>query len=292
MTGTMPAPPVAGGRVRVVIVDDEPLAREGLRTIVCALPDVEVVGECADGERAVERLLQGGVDIVLLDVQLPDMDGFAVLRRVPEALMPVVVFVTAHDHHALEAFEASAIDYVVKPFRDARIRAALTRASRQVAQRRAGDAYAVVAELLTHVGRGDAGAGAAAAAGAHTVPAHEAQTSPMRRPVDRIAVRSVGRVSYVRVADVVWIGAADYYAELHTRDGRTHLVRETMQRLEERLDPARFARTHRTAIVCLDQVAELRTLDGDRAVVVLRDGTRVPLGRNRREMLEARLAAR
>ncbi|HVZ49666.1 MAG TPA: LytTR family DNA-binding domain-containing protein [Gemmatimonadaceae bacterium] len=251
--------------LRVLIVDDEQLAREGLRAIVEAEPGV-AAAVCADGAAAVERLDAGDVDVVFLDVQMPDLDGFEVLRRVRAAL-PVVVFVTAYDHFAVQAFDASATDYVVKPYADARIRAALARARRQVEQRQVGDARAALADLLAMAGGGIE-----------------------RRPADRIAVRAVGKVSFVRVADIMWIGAADYYAELHTRDGKAHLVRETMQRLESRLDPAVFARVHRTVIVRLDQVLEIRSVGTDRSAVVLRDGTRLPLSRSRREALEARLA--
>ncbi len=254
--------------LRVLIVDDEPLARAGLRAIVAAEPDVLVVGECADGAEAVARMLRGDVDVALIDIQMPDLNGFDVVAAVPDDQRPVFVFVTAHDHFAIQAFEASAIDYVLKPFRDERIRATLARARKQVEQRIAGDARAVLSDLMTRrSSTGDAG-----------------------RFPDRIVVRSVGKVSFVRVADIVWIGAADYYAELHTRDGKAHLVRETMQHLEARLDPSIFVRAHRTAIVRLDQVSELRSSGADRTLVVLRDGTRLPLSRSRREALEARLA--
>ncbi len=256
--------------IRVLIVDDERLAREGVRALAEAEPDVIVTGECANGHAAVDALRGGGVDLMFLDVQMPGMDGFEVLRAIPEADLPVVVFLTAFDQHALKAFDANALDYVVKPFSDERFRLAVSRARRQVHQRRLGEAGAGIAELAALL-KGHAPAG---------------------RWVDRIAVRSIGRVAYVRVADITWIGAADYYAELHTRDGKTHLVREAMQHVEERLDPARFIRVHRSAIVALDQVAELRTDSTDRKMVVLRDGTRVPLGKSRREELERKLSTR
>jgi two-component system LytT family response regulator len=255
--------------LRVLIVDDEPLARAGLRAIVAAEPDVAVVGECANGADAVERLSRGDVDVALIDIQMPDLDGFEVLAAVPEDMRPVCVFVTAHDHFAIRAFEASAIDYVLKPFHDERIRTTLARARKQVEQRLAGDARAVLTDLMLR--RPAVGEGA--------------------RYPDRIVVRSVGKVSFVRVTDIVWVGAADYYAELHTRDGKSHLVRETMQRLETRLDSTLFVRVHRTAIVRIDHVAELRSAGADRTVVMLRDGTRLPLSRSRREALEARLGS-
>lgn len=253
--------------LRVLIVDDEPLARAGLRALVAAEPDVTVVDECANGTDAIARLSRGDVDVALLDIQMPDMDGLDVVAALPDNARPVVVFITAHDHFAIQAFEANAIDYVLKPFRDERIRASLARARKQVEQQLVGDARAVLSDLMARR------------------PSHEHGSAFP----DRIVVRSVGKVSFVRVADIVWISAADYYAELHTRDGKAHLVRETMQRLETRLDPTIFVRVHRTAIVRVDQVAELRTVGAERTMVVLRDGTRVPLSRSRRDALEARL---
>jgi two-component system LytT family response regulator len=259
--------------LRVLIVDDEKLAREGVRALLETESDVRIAGECADGASAVEAIRAGGVDVVLLDVQMPGMSGLDVLRALPEESVPVVVFLTAHDEYALRAFDASALDYIVKPFSDARFRTAISRARRQVQQRRLGAAgvdLAVLVDKLAAVG--------------------EAAPQPHWR--DRFVVRSIGRVSYVPVSEIIWIGAADYYAELHTADGKHHLVREAMQQIEARLDPAHFVRVHRTAIVRLDQVAELRTDGADRHVVVLRNGVRVPLGKSRREMVEQRLASR
>lgn len=242
--------------MRVLIVDDEPLAREGARELLETEPDVEVVGECGDGESAIAALNRGGVDVVLLDIQLPGMDGFEVLRSVPEEKRPVVVFLTAFDQHALRAFDAQALDYVVKPFADERFRKAIARARAQLRQR------------STLEGNGDV---------------------PAKSYLARIPVRSVGKVTWVRVPEIVWIGAADYYAELHTVDGAKHLVRETMQSLDERLDPARFTRIHRSAIVSLAHVREIRSDGADKQVVILRDGKRLPLGRHRKEALETAL---
>jgi two-component system LytT family response regulator len=258
--------------IRVLIVDDERLAREGVRALAAAEPDVQVVGECGDGEAAVTTLRRGGIDVLLLDVQMPGMDGFGVLRALPEESLPVVIF--------LKAFEAQALDYVVKPFSDERFRKAMERARRQVHQRRLGRATNELAALVSSL----------------RSPSNvERSTSDVnretgeRRFLARIPVRSIGKVAYVKVSDIAWIGAADYYAELHTMDGKTHLVRESMQSLEERLDPAAFQRVHRSAIVNLEQVAEIRTDSAERQFVVLRDGTRLPLGRSRRDALEGAL---
>jgi two-component system, LytTR family, response regulator len=260
--------------LRVLIVDDEPLAREGARSLLSAESDLSVVGECADGHAAVDALRSMSVDIVFLDIEMPGMNGFDVLEALEGQSLPVIVFVTAHNTHALRAFDASALDYVVKPFSDARFKAAVGRARARAHERRLGKAGAGIADLVAQL-RDSVGAG-----------------EQRGRWVDRIAVRSVGRVVYVRIADVIWIGSADYYVELHTTDGKSHLVRESMQRIEGRLDPARFTRVHRTAIVNLDHVAEIRTDSADRQAVVLRGGVKLPLGKARREALEEALASR
>jgi two-component system LytT family response regulator len=274
---------VIASTLRVLIVDDERLAREGVRGLLEAERDVTIVGECADGHSAVDALTHAEVDIVFLDVQMPGMDGFEVLQALPRDALPVVVFVTAYDTHALRAFDANALDYVVKPFTDARFKTAMERARRQAHERRLGRASSELAQLVALL-QGASQPAATGATGNHD--------TPRNRWIDRITVRSVGRVVYVRVTDVVWIGSADYYVQLHTADGKSHLVRESMQRIEERLDPARFARVHRTAIVNLDHVAEIRTDSAEHQFVVLRNGAKLPLGKSRREALERALAGR
>lgn len=270
--------------LRVLVVDDERLAREGVRALLAAERDVTIVGECTDGHSAVEVLRRGEVDIVFLDVQMPGMDGFQVLQALSRDALPVVVFVTAYDTHAIRAFDANALDYVVKPFTDARFKTAMDRARRQAHERRLGKAGMELAQLAALL------QGSSSLAPANGT-AESGETSRSRW-IDRITVRSVGRVVYVRVIDIVWIGSADYYVQLHTADGKSHLVRESMQRIEERLDPARFARVHRTAIVNLDHVAEIRTDSAEHQFVVLRNGTKLPLGKARRDALERVLAGR
>lgn len=260
-------------KIRALIVDDERIARDGVRTLLESEPDVEIIGECGDGASAVKAIERAEPDLVLLDIQMPAMDGFDVIRAIPEDRLPVVVFLTAYDQHALKAFDAHALDYVVKPFSDARFRKAIARARTQVRQRRLGAATSRLASVIADL-------------------APEDVDESRLRYLARIPVRSVGKTTYVRVQDIVWIGAADYYAELHTGDGKTHLVRETMQSLERRLDPTEFTRVHRSAIVHVDHVAEIRSDSSERQFVVLRDGTKLPLGRSRREALESALAKR
>ena len=235
-----------GERIRTLVVDDEPLAREGILELLAADPEVEVVGACANGVQALEALRRHRPALLFLDVQMPEMDGFEMLEATPADLMPVIVFVTAHDQYALRAFEMNALDYLLKPFDDERFEKALSRAKTQVRRARAD------------------GTG---------------------RHLRRIVVRSAGRVLFLNTDEIDWIGAADYYVELHV-GGRSHLLREPMQRLEERLDPERFVRIHRSAIVNVDRIKEIRAGGTGDRTVILHDGTKLRLSRSRRDKLQ------
>ena len=259
-------------RIRTLVVDDEPLARAGVRALLEGDAEVEVVGECANGREAVAAIRRDAPDLLLLDVQMPQVDGFAVVREIGAAHMPVTVFVTAFDQYALRAFEARALDYLLKPFTDERFHEVVARAKEHVRQRRVGLLGAQLAALL-------AGHGTPPSA-----PTTAAPAAPAEAPA-RFMVRVGTRTSFVRVEDVDWVEASDYYAALHV-GGATHLVRETMQEIERRLDPRHFVRVHRSAIVNVTRVREIRAAAGGRQEVVLRDGTRLPIGRGRREQLE------
>ena len=249
--------------LRGLIVDDEALARDTLRRLLSADPDVEVVGDCSGGADAVRRIRETTPDIVFLDVQMPEVDGFEVLRRVRPALVPAVVFVTAHDAYALRAFEAEALDYLLKPFDDDRFYRVLERAKARVREHRA---HRLAGRLIAELG----GATPAAA-------------SPPA-PVERLAVRQDGRVVFLRVEDVEWIEAADYCVRVHA-GGRAHLIRESMREIEARLDPARFFRIHRSALVNVGRIRELEPHFHGEYVVVMGDGTRLRLSRGRRDRL-------
>jgi two-component system LytT family response regulator len=246
----------SAARIRTLIVDDEPLARRGLRARLDRRVDVEIVGECASGRAAVDAIRTLAPDLVLLDVQMPGIDGFGVVDAVGADAMPVVVFVTAHDEHALRAFESHALDYVLKPIAAARLDQALDRAARRVAERRA---------------RAAAGGSASAAA-----------------PLDHFLVRRGSRVVVVPTDAVDWIEADGDYVRLHAGPER-HLLRETMGRLETQLDRGRFVRIHRSLIVNVERIAELHPQPNREYVVVLRDGTRLKLSRSYRDRLDARL---
>jgi two-component system, LytTR family, response regulator len=250
--------------VRVMIVDDEPLARQAIRQLLDGDPEVAIVAESAgvDGVELVER---AAPDLIFLDVQMPEVDGFELLERVGVAGAPVVIFVTAYSEHALRAFDAHALDYVLKPVAGERFARALARGKELVRLRRAGGEPPADPRLATLL-------------------------RARSRETRRIFVRDRGSVRVIDVDTIDWIEAADYYAVIHAL-GASHLLRETMTELAQRLDPARFFRVHRSAIVPLDRVREIHPLvRGDRELV-LAGGARVRLSRARRAEFEARLAA-
>lgn len=248
--------------VRVLVVDDEPAARIGMSRLVAATAGFSVVGEAGDGDAAVALIASLRPDLVLLDIAMPGCDGFEVIRKVGAQHMPAVVFVTAHDEWALRAFDVHALGYVLKPFEDARLRSALVRA----AAARHGAALATALESLL--------------AAAHAA----AQPSPASSEA-RFEVRIGTRILLIAAHEVDWIEGAGYYSMLHV-GSETHLLRETMQALEHKLDPARFLRVHRSAILQLDRVRELRDATSE---VVLQSGDVVPVSRSRRAALSAAL---
>jgi two-component system LytT family response regulator len=259
--------------LRVLIVDDEPLGRQRIEDLLRRETGVEVVATAADGKAAVEAIHSVHPDLVFLDVQMPRMNGLEVIRAVGVDHMPATIFVTAHDTHALEAFELAAVDYLVKPFDDDRFEQAFRRARRHAA---ADDSNALRERLLA-VLREPASTSDA-----------EDRESDSSRYLERIGVDSRGKVRFVPASEVDYIVADGPYAELFTGD-RRHLIRESMQTLEERLDPSRFMRIHRSAIVRLDAIDVLHKGSGGDYEVQLKNGARLRVSRSRREELERRL---
>ena len=269
--------------IRVLIVDDEPLAREGIRLLLENEPDIEIVGEAADGAEALRAIESLRPKLMFLDVQMPGMNGMEVLKQLDKANMPEVIFVTAYDQYALRAFEHHALDYLLKPFDDERFQSALARARKRIrecgADRLGQRLMALLAEYR------DAGGGPSAEPGEAPV----AETvSPFAH---RLAVRTSGRIYFLRTEEIDWIEAADYYVKLHV-GAKSHLMRESMDKLEKQLDPRTFLRVHRSSIVNLDRVKELRTGRGRDHEVVLNDGTHLKLSRSRRERLNRLLNRR
>jgi two-component system, LytTR family, response regulator len=246
-------------KLKVIVVDDEPLARERIRMLLAPEPDVQLVAECANGPEAVTAIRRETPDLVFLDIQMPEMDGFQMLRALGSPL-PLVIFVTAFDEHAVRAFEAQALDYLLKPFKPARLRASLDRAREQLSRRQPDEITKQIAALL------------------------ESRANPGGY-LTRIAVRDRDRLHFVKTSDIDWLEASGNYVIVHS--GReNHVLRETLTALEAQLSPREFLRLSRSAIVKLDRVRHVEPTFNDEHVVVLTDGTRIPLTRGVRELQE------
>jgi two-component system LytT family response regulator len=250
--------------IRTVLVDDEPLAREGLRLWLASEPDVRVVGEAGSLAEAREVVLRERPDLLFLDVQMPEGNGFDVIEAVGDEHLPEVIFVTAHEKHALRAFDLAALDFLLKPVREERFRTALDRARHELARGEAREGPGRLTALLDHLRGGPRPDGT--------------------RRIERFAVRTRDRFVIVPASEVLWIGSAANYAELHVA-GATHLVRATMAELEAGLDPARFARIHRGTLVRLDCVREVVPASHGDYDVVLADGAVLKLSRRFRSRL-------
>jgi len=250
-------------RIRTLVVDDEPIARERVLSLLQQEDDVEVVGECGDGAQAVAAIQHHMPDLVFLDVQMPGVDGFGVIEAIGAEKMPTVVFVTAYDEYALRAFEVHALDYLLKPFGRDRFRQTLTHARAHLDRRRAGDLGRRLLALVNDI-------------------------KPEAPKLDRLVVKSGGRVFFLRTNDLDWIEAAGNYVRLHLGE-ESHLFRETMNRMESRLDPKRFVRIHRSRIVNTERIKELQPWFNGEYVVVLHNGARLPLSRGYRDKLQDQL---
>ncbi len=260
--------------LRVLIVDDEPLARRGIRQLLAQEPDAIVVGESRNGREATRALREFAPDLVFLDVQMPDLDGFGVLREHGVERMPLVVFVTAHDEFAVQAFEAHAVDYLVKPLNAARFARTMTRVRDR---RRAG----AMMQLATQLGAMLATLGADISASQE----RPRWPGPHTRYTRRLVVPTPTGDTVVDVDTIDWIEADDYYARLHI--GRSqHLLRQSLAMLADQLDPEVFVRVHRSAIVRLDRIRRVQGA-GRRVEVVLSDDTHVPVSRRRSAQLRA-----
>jgi two-component system LytT family response regulator len=251
-------------KIRTLVVDDEPLARERLTSLLSAEADIEIVGQCRDGEEAVTAITDHTPDLVFLDVQMPAMNGFEVIEAVGTERMPLVIFVTAFDQHALKAFQVRALDYVLKPFDRERFQEALQRARAQIQRDETGDLGRRLLALVKDLRRD-------------------------QPKTDRLVVKSGGRLFFLRTDEIDWIEASGNYVRLHVGP-TSHLLRETMNAIEGRLDPEKFFRIHRSRIVNMERIQEMQPwLNGEYAVL-LRTGTRLTLSRGYREKLQDRLA--
>jgi two-component system LytT family response regulator len=246
-------------KIRTLVVEDEPMARDRVKALLQQQPDIEIVGECGDGAQAVSAIERLGPELVFLDVQIPVMDGFGVIEAVPADRLPMIVFTTAYDEYALRAFEVHALDYLLKPYDRTRFLRALDRVRERRERQRAGD---LGRRLLAMV----------------------QDLKPEAAPVpERMVVKSGGRVFFIRIDEIDWVDAAGNYVRLHVR-GETYLFRETMSAMEKRLEKAQFVRIHRSHLVNADRIKELLPANGEH-IVVLRNGVRLTLSRGYRDRL-------
>lgn len=247
-------------KLRVVIVDDEPIAREGVRTQLLRAPEVEIVAECGDGLEAVETIRELQPELVFLDVQMPGMDGFEVVQTLGVDAMPAVVFVTAYDKYALKAFEVNAVDYLLKPFDNERFQKAFQRARLQIERKTAETINKKLEALLESI-------------------------RPRERYLERLVVKSGGRIFFLAVNEIEWIESADNYVSLHSgRDA--HLIRETLTSLESKLNPEEFVRIRHSAIVNVKRIKELHPLFKGEYEIVLQNGAKLISSRRYRHKLD------
>jgi two-component system LytT family response regulator len=250
-------------KTSVLIVDDERLSRKRMRRLLSAEDDLDVIGECANGQEAIAAINQRRPDVLFLDIQMPQMDGFEVLQAISFARVPIVIFVTAYDDYAVRAFEVHAFDYLLKPFDRKRFQETVQRARTQLQQLQNGELNQRLFALLESL-------------------------NSRRRLADRLAVKTGGHVVFVKTQNIDWIEAADNYVCLHC-GAETHALRETMNSLESRLDGSRFLRIHRSTMVNVDRIKELQPWFRGDYLVLLHDGTQLTLSRNYRERLKTAL---
>ena len=246
-------------RLRTLIVDDEPLAREAIRTRIQLDDEIEIVGEASSGKQALREIQHRKPDLVFLDVQMPDLDGFAILEALGPSPLPIIVFVTAFEQHALRAFEVHALDYILKPFDDERFQEALKRAKDHWRRNRGHELESKLRELLA---RKILGSGY----------------------LDRMIVKETGRISFVKTEDIKWFRAEGNYVKLFLGK-QTHMLHTSMNALEAQLDPKRFFRIHRSLIINIEHLQELRPWHTGEYVVIMRDGTELTMSRGYRDRL-------
>jgi two-component system, LytTR family, response regulator len=260
-------------KIRTLIVDDEPLAREGLRLLLAGDPQIEIIGECANGLEAIRLLQEELPELLFLDVQMPEINGFETLAQVHLESLPTVIFVTAYDNYALQAFEAQALDYLLKPFSDERFHIALLRAKEQIEQKRFKEQNQKLQTLLQEY-------------------QSDQQTNSLTRAsgqssgfTERLMIKAGARIFFLPAAEIDWIEAADYYVLLHVGN-KSHLLRESLTELEAKLDAQKFVRIHRSTVVNIERVKELSAQGSGDYTVTLRDGTILKISRRRREKLQ------
>lgn len=243
--------------IRALIVDDEPLARDRIKRFLRDEDEIALVGECGNGLEAIDVINREKPDLVFLDIQMPEKNGFEVIKALHGKNLPTIIFVTAYDQYALQAFDVHALDYLLKPFNRERIKRAVARAREHVESKRRGNLDERLSLLISDL-------------------------RSEKKYLDRLVVKAVGRVFFLKTDEIDWIEAAGNYVKLHVgRDA--HMIRETMNGIEAKLDPAKFLRIHRSTVVNIDRIKELHPMFSGDYAVILRNGTELALSRNYRE---------
>jgi two-component system LytT family response regulator len=267
-------------KIRTLVVDDEPLAREGILALLSRDREVEVIGSCADGQSALNTIRTQRPDLVFLDVQMPKRDGFEVLTELKSGECPQVIFVTAYDKYAIKAFEACAIDYLLKPYSDARLLTALARAKEEIRRARVLDMGQKLEQLLGYVQE---------IVRTGTPPDSGSAVPVTAEPVDRVVLKAGSDLHFIKMTDIIWVESQADFVKVHTT-GAAQLVRETLQSLEQRMDPAKFLRIHRSSLINLEHVKKVTpALYGD-YTVLMSDDTKLRLSRKNRSKLKQLIA--
>ena len=252
--------------LKAIVVDDENLARRGLKIRLDRIGGVDVIGECKNGREAIASISAEQPDVVFLDIQMPGMDGFDVVRELQADTMPMIVFVTAFDHYAVNAFDVHAVDYVLKPVEEDRLCAAITKVREQLEQRQASDRKQQLIELIMRItGKSETGIDALVDAGGKTFP-------------EKLTVRDGDEIIIVPVAEIDWVDAAGDYMCVHAR-GETHIMRITMKDLEKQLDPSLFQRIHRSTLININRIVKLISHINGEFFVILESGARLKMSR-------------
>ncbi len=254
--------------IKAIVVDDEQIARDGVALLLDRDPEIELVARCPNGVEAVEKIRELEPDLLFLDIQMPGMNGFEVLHALEQEKLPVTIFITAYEQYAIKAFEVNAIDYLLKPFDDDRFYQALEKAKENVRKNKNYEISSKMNDLLTYLEKGQ-------------------KTSAEGKEeayLTRLFVKNAGQISFIKVMDIDWIESDDYYVNIHV-SGKSHLLRETMNNLEKRLDPAQFIRIHRGTIINIDRIKSIEPYHKNEYIVVTHSGQTFNLSRSRKELL-------
>ncbi len=252
-------------KIKTIIADDEPLAREKIRNLLEEDPDIELIGECADGIETVTAIRNQQPDLVFLDVQMPELDGFGVLKALSDSDLPTLIFVTAYDQYALRAFEVHALDYLLKPFDRERFQKALQRAKEHIRKEKSGEVNEKLLTLLEDL-------------------KSEKSNNHERKYLDRLVIKAGGRVTFLKTEEIDWIEAAGNYIRLYIGKD-SHLLRDTMNNIQTKLDPEKFLRIHRSTILKINRIKELQPWYHGEYVVTLENGKQLTSSRSYRHQL-------